>query len=178
MSYDTQVTEMYEFLKQKFHGKRTNKRKKQMFRVHHGFTTQSKLFIMRQNRKSTGTSQIPVLSRSPSVPKILREVFLHASEILISQCPLLNFNHKTLSCINTTKHTLINIVPTAAPTPPMQTLLPTTPLLRPAPSQTVDASSTANAAAAANVAAPDKPVTTLPRPMPQPPQTLPPPTHH
>ncbi len=94
MSYDTQVTEMYEFLNQKFRGKRTNKRKEQMFRMRHGFTTKSKLFIVRQTIRSTGTSQIPALSRLPSAPKILPEVFLHASEILISQRPLLNFNHK------------------------------------------------------------------------------------
>jgi hypothetical protein len=159
-------------------GKEQNKRKEKMFRVRHGFTTKSKLFIVRQNKRSVGTSQIPVLSTSPSVPKILREVFLHASEILISQCPLLNFNHKnTILHQHHKTHTHKHCPHCCRRHHQRKTLLLTTPLLRPVPSQTVDASSTANAAAAANITAPDKPVTTLPQPTLQPPQTLPPPTH-
>jgi hypothetical protein len=84
---------------------------------------------------------------------------------------------KTQSCNNTTKHKLINIVPTAPANTTEANASANDLLLRPAPLQTVDASSTANAAAAASVAAADRPVTTLPQPMPQLPQLLPLPTH-
>jgi hypothetical protein len=75
-------------------GKEQNKIRKQMFRVRHEFATKSTLFIVHQNIRSTGTSQIPTLGRFTICSYNFAGGFSSCVRNSNFSVPALNFNHK------------------------------------------------------------------------------------